>query len=116
MWPKPEAGHIAEEGEWSIAQAVAVETGIGSYSWEVEAEFLEAVSEVVAIPAATPLVCQRRFLGAASQDEDLEEEAVGSKMPLVGAVGAEVGAGILDVVGWTVEVEDPECRFAVDCP
>jgi hypothetical protein len=83
---------------------------------EVEAEFLDAVSEVVPIPAATPVVCQRQFLGAASQDEDPEAAAVGSKMPLVGAVGAEVGVGILDVVGWTAEVEGPVCRFVVGCP
>ena len=78
----------------------------------MEAGFLEAVSEVVPIPAAS----HRQFLGAASQDEDPEVAAVGSKMPLVGAVGAEVEAGILDVVGWTAEVEGPVCRLAVGCP
>jgi hypothetical protein len=82
----------------------------------VEAGFPEAVSEVVPIPAATPVVCQRQFLRARSQDEDLEAAAVGSKMPLVGAVGAEVGGGILDVVGWPAEVEGPVCRLAVGCP
>lgn len=92
------------------------ETGIDSNSWEVEAGFPEVVSGVVPIPAATPVVCQRRFLGAANQDGDPEAEAVGSKMPLVGAVGAEAGAGILDVVGWTAGVEGPVCRLAVGCP
>jgi hypothetical protein len=43
-------------------------------------------------------------------------EAVGSKMPLVDAVGAEAGAGILDVVGRTAEVEGLVCRLAVGCP
>lgn len=111
MLPKLEAGHIAEGAEWLIARAVAAEASIDSNSWEVEAEFLEAVSEVVPIPAATPVVCQRQFLEA-----DPEVAAVGSKMPFVGAVGAEVGAGILDVVGWTAEVEGPVCRLAVGCP
>ena len=82
----------------------------------MEAGFLEPVSEVVPIPAASPVVCHRQFLGGASQDEDPEAAAVGSKMPLVGAVGVEVEAGILDVVGWTAEVEDPVCRFAVGYP
>ena len=82
----------------------------------MEAGFLEVVSEVVPIPVATPVVCQRRFLGATSQDGDPEAEVVGSKMPLVGAVGAEAGAGILDVVGWTAEVEGRVCRLAVGCP
>ena len=116
MLPKLEAGHIAAEAEWLIARAVAAEAGIDSNSWEVEVEFLDAVSEVVPIPAATPVVCQRQFPGAASQDEDPEAAAVDSQMSLVGVVGAEVGAGILDVVGWTAEVEGPVCRVAVGCP
>ena len=82
----------------------------------MEAGFLEAVSEVVPIPAATPVVCHRQFLGAASQDEDPEAAAVDSQMSLVGVVGAEVEVGILDVVGWTVEVEGQVCRLAVGCP
>jgi hypothetical protein len=82
----------------------------------VEAGFLEVVSEVVPIPAAIPVVCQKRFLEAMSQDGDPEAEVVGSKKPLVDAVGAEAEVGILDVVGWAAEVEGLVCRLAVGCP
>jgi hypothetical protein len=70
----------------------------------------------VPIPAAIPRECQIPFLEAESLDEDLEGEEGGLWRLLAGAVEAAGEADASGVVGSSGEVEEPECRAAVDCP